>query len=463
MKNLLFATGLAVGLLCQLLSPLASDASSLRETPLVKAVKRAQTAVVNIHTEKSSDESNSIFGTTNRGKINGMGTGIVLDERGYVVTNNHVIAGVDSLEVSLCDSSRYSAHVVAFDRAHDLAIIKIDGNPKLDVMTIGTSSDLMVGETVIAVGNAFGYVHTVTSGIISSLSRDVEVNEEQQYRNLIQTDASINPGNSGGPLLNLDGEVIGINVAIRAGAQRIGFAIPIDDAREQIARLLSVETLEQKYHGLLTRDVKTPDSLQLIVDNVKSGSPSESAGFQNGDVIVRIGQTQIEDRVDLERSLLGLRTSDNIPVLIRRGSEEQELMLSLSRLSARQFASGVETPAKPSAQPVAFKGSGAWDVLGMQLEEMTGSSKKRLSPRYRGGMQVVNVRPGSPAAANGIRQGDVLVGLHVWETVNTENIDYVLDHPQLKTFNPLKFFILRNGETLYGHLNLSSTQATASR
>ncbi len=429
----------------------------------MKAVKRAQTAVVNIHTEKSSDESNSIFGKTNRGKINGMGTGIVLDERGYVVTNNHVIAGVDSLEVSLCDSSRYSAHVVAFDRAHDLAIIKIDGNPKLDVMTIGTSSDLMVGETVIAVGNAFGYVHTVTSGIISSLSRDVEVNEEQQYRNLIQTDASINPGNSGGPLLNLDGEVIGINVAIRAGAQRIGFAIPIDDAREQIARLLSVETLEHKYHGLLTRDVKTPDSLQLVVDNVKSGSPSESAGFQNGDVIVRIGQTHIEDRVDLERSLLGLQTSDNVPVLIRRGSEEQELMLTLSRLSSRQFASGVETPTQPSAQPVAFNGSEAWDVLGMQLEEMTGSSKKRLSPRYRGGMQVVNVRPGSPAAANGIRQGDVLVGLHVWETVNTENIDYVLDHPQLKTFNPLKFFILRNGETLYGHLNLSSTQTTASR
>ncbi|MCA8989423.1 MAG: trypsin-like peptidase domain-containing protein, partial [Planctomycetaceae bacterium] len=259
MKNLLLAIVMSVAFASQSLAPCSKLSASQRETPLVRAVQRAQTAVVNIHTQKTATESTSVFGTTNRGKINGMGTGIVIDERGYLVTNNHVIAGVDSLEVSLLDGSRYSAHVVAFDREHDLAIVKIDGNPKLDVMTIGTSSDLMLGETVIAVGNAFGYVHTVTSGIISALSRDVEVNEEQQYKNLIQTDASINPGNSGGPLLNLDGEVIGINVAIRAGAQRIGFAIPIDDARELIARLMNIEVLDQKFHGLKTRDIKSPD------------------------------------------------------------------------------------------------------------------------------------------------------------------------------------------------------------
>ncbi|HCS50069.1 MAG TPA: serine protease [Planctomycetaceae bacterium] len=462
MKNKFLAIMLTAGCLCQFLSSSTLDAASIRETPLVRAVKRAQTAVVNIHTEKSAEESNSVFGTTNRGKINGMGTGIVIDERGYLVTNNHVIAGVDSLEVSLHDGSRYSAHVVTFDREHDLAIIKVDGNPKLDVMEIGTSSDLMLGETVIAVGNAFGYVHTVTSGIISSLSRDVEVNEEQQYKNLIQTDASINPGNSGGPLLNLDGEVIGINVAIRAGAQRIGFAIPIDDARELIAKLMSVEVLEKMYHGFTTRCVHSGGGHELIVDRVKSGSPADKAGMKPGDVIVRMGTVGINDGVDLERSLLGVRSTDSVPVTIVRNETEQQLSLTLERLQKGQFVHGVESP-KDQTEPVVYSQAGAWDVLGLKLVELAETSKSRVSPRYRGGMQVTNVRPGSPAASNGIKRGDILVGLHVWETVNEENISYVLDHPQLETFSPLKFFILRNGETLYGHLSLKNIPKTASR
>ena len=147
-----------------------------------------------------------------------MGTGIIIDERGYIVTNQHVIAGVDSLRVTLYDGSTFTAEPISYDVKHDLAIIKIEASRPLPVIPLGTSSDLRLGESVIAIGNAFGYEHTVTAGIISSLSRDVEVNEHQSYKNLLQTDASINPGNSGGPLLNLDGEVIGINVAIRAGA-----------------------------------------------------------------------------------------------------------------------------------------------------------------------------------------------------------------------------------------------------
>ncbi len=457
MKNTILAIGLTTCVLIQGLSTQIAAASSLRETPLVKAVQRAQKAVINIHTEKSAEESNSVFGNTKRGKINGMGTGIVIDERGYVVTNNHVIAGVESLEVSLVDGSRYSAHVVAFDRQHDLAIIKIDGSPALEVMKIGTSSDLMLGETVIAVGNAYGYVHTVTSGIISSLSRDVEVNEEQQYKNLIQTDASINPGNSGGPLLNLDGEVIGINVAIRAGAQRIGFAIPIDDARNLIARLINIEVLDSKQHGLITRDYKRADIRELQIDQVHAGSPAEKAGFTSGDVVLKIDQQDVIDRVDLERALLGRSLSEKIPVLVRRGDVEEQIYLTLASLHRTQYAHGVELPSQ--TKPVSFEKGGTWEVLGLRLEELPENQKSRVGPRYRGGMQVVSVRADSPAAANGIRRGDVLVGLHVWETVNTENISYVLDHPQLKTFSPLKFFILRNGETLYGHLNLTTQTA----
>ena len=454
MNKTILAIGLALLSLLHGVVLSNSYASSLRETPLVKAVQRAKRAVVNIHTEKSADSSHSVFGTTKRGKINGMGTGIVIDERGYVVTNNHVIAGVDSLEISLADGGRYPAHVVAFDRKHDLAIIKIDGNADLEVMPIGTSSDLMLGETVIAVGNAFGYVHTVTSGIVSSLSRDVEVNEEQQYKNLIQTDASINPGNSGGPLLNLEGDVIGINVAIRAGAQRIGFAIPIDDARAIISRLISVEVLEHYYHGLKTHDNKKADLRELVVDHVAKGSPAERAGFEKGDVIVRVGENEIQDAVDLERSLLGRGQADNISCIVKRGDSEEELSLSLVKTSEVKNVSGVELP--PQSEPTDSSDNDAWNVLGMKLKKLPESQRSRVGSRYRGGMVVQSVRPHSPASASGIRRGDILVGLHVWETVNEENITYVLDHPQRSSFSPIKFFILRNGETLYGHLKIQS-------
>lgn len=454
MNKTILALGLVTLSLLQGIATTHLCASSLRETPLVKAVQRAKRAVVNIHTEKTADNSNSLFGTTKRGKINGMGTGIVIDERGYVVTNNHVIAGVDSLEISLIDGGRYPAHVVAFDRKHDLAIIKIDGHADLEVMPIGTSSDIMLGETVIAVGNAFGYVHTVTSGIVSALSRDVEVNEDQQYKNLIQTDASINPGNSGGPLLNLDGDVIGINVAIRAGAQRIGFAIPIDDARILISRLISIEMLEQNYHGLQTHDKKESELRELIVDGVAKGSPAEQAGFEQGDVIIRIGQTTIIDGVDLERSLLGRGGADPISCVVMRNGDEEELLLSLAHTSNVKHVVGVEMPSQK--ETASYENDSAWDVLGLKLEELPESQKGRVGPRYRGGMIVSAVRPNSPAAKSGIKKADILVGLNVWETVNEENVTYVLDHPKLRTFNPLKFFILRKEQTLYGHLKIQT-------
>ena len=174
-----------------------------------------------------------------------MGTGVIIDERGYIVTNYHVIQDVDVITVTLDGGSSYEGRPVSYDRKHDLAIIKVAANEQLTVMKMGTSSDLMLAESVYAVGNAFGYEHTVTAGIVSQLHRDVEVDETQAYENLIQTDASINPGNSGGPLINLNGEVIGINVAIRSGAQRIGFAIPIDDARRTIAQIDECGTPER--------------------------------------------------------------------------------------------------------------------------------------------------------------------------------------------------------------------------
>src|SRR5262249_10808566 len=159
-------------------------------------------------------------------RVNGMGTGIIIDPRGYIVTNQHVIEDVSVLRIRLADGSTYIASVFARSPEMDLAIIKIDAREPLPIVLLGTATDLMLGETVIAIGNAFGYEHTVSVGVVSALKRDVSLNKDMSYKSLIQTDASINPGNSGGPLLNVHGELVGVNVAIRAGAQNIGFAIP---------------------------------------------------------------------------------------------------------------------------------------------------------------------------------------------------------------------------------------------
>jgi serine protease Do len=193
-------------------------ASSLRRSPVVEATRKARPSVVNIQGRKTirAEQVESSGGDPFR-QVNGMGTGIIIDPRGYILTNYHVVENVEVIHVTLEDKREFIGRFVAHDPVSDLAIIRIDAGAPLPVIDMGISSDLMPGETVIAVGNAFGYEHSVTSGIISALHREVQVSATQKYRDLIQTDASINPGNSGGPLLNIDGEMIGVNVAVRVG------------------------------------------------------------------------------------------------------------------------------------------------------------------------------------------------------------------------------------------------------
>ena len=449
------------------LSPSSPSAPASRITPIVRAVERVRSATVNIHSEKRADQADSLFSTNKDRKINGMGTGIIIDTRGYIVTNHHVVNGVDSLRVTLVDGSSYMARVVSFDSKHDLAIIKIDPAQQLDVMVMGTSSDLMLGEDVLAIGNAFGYEHTVTRGIISALSRDVEVNEEQGYENLIQIDAAINPGNSGGPLLNRDGEVIGINVAIRAGAQKIGFAIPIDDARKIIARLLNIERLDNNYHGLQAQDFKQGVDRRLIVSTTSPGSPAAVAGLAQGDVIEKVASIDVVDMADFERGLLGRRGGEAVTVVVRRGEEQKNLQLKISPLNQRNTTVAVNrnavqqsfsTSTSDTSGGSAGEAKSPWNVLGMRLQSLPPGERSMVNPKYRGGMRVVAVRHEGPAYRNGIREGDVLVGLNVWETITAENVDYVIAHPNLNTFNPLKFYILRGKETLYGYLQLSDSK-----
>lgn len=443
--------------------------TSVRETPLVRAVRECRGAIVNIHTEKPAEGNleNRFFSRKDR-KVTGMGTGIVVDERGFIVTNHHVITQVEKITVTQEDGETYSARVLEVDREHDLAIIRVFPTRPMTVMNMGTSSDVMLAEQVFAVGNAFGYEHTVTAGIVSAVSRDVEVDETQSYENLIQTDASINPGNSGGPLLNLDGEIIGINVAIRAGAQRIGFAIPINDARIVIADLLSRGTPK---HGLVGTDVNTAKNQHLIVDSVEAGSPAARSGLKAGDVVRKVRDVAITDNADWERSLLELPRGEKVEISVDRDGESLALQYKFdavevvaSRVAARPVSKAAlsTATAKPAATPSNAAGiQRAWSRLGIKIAELSQSERQRLPSRYNGGVKIVFVQSGSAGARHGLRNGDVLVGLDGYEILTAQNLEFILDETRLKKTRKLSFQIIRNGsQALVGSISLASTART---
>jgi serine protease Do len=426
--------------LTSILFPAPSRASELRRTAIVRAVEEARDAVVNIHGRKTVRAEEEPLGADRFRQVNGMGTGVVIDPRGYVITNYHVVEGVSRIQVTLADNQTLVAQLVAHDQKTDLAVIKLSLDRPMPVIRIGKSSDLMLGEPVIAIGNAYGYSHTVTRGITSALNRAVQVSDEQHYDNLIQTDASINPGNSGGPLLNIDGEMIGVNVAVRVGAQGIGFAIPVDDVMEVAARLMSVERLERLTHGVAGTTTVANDTPRFVVASIRKNSPAEKSGLQAGDVITAVAETRVDRALDFERALLGRKAGEEVAVSIARGGQPLTLNLALANL----------TVSKPAVV------DRTWDLLGLKLEPIAFEDFVSYNSRYRGGLKVTAVRPEGPAARQGIRRGDVLVGMHIWETISMDNVAYILNRPDFQQLQPVKFFILRGAETLYGHMSVSA-------
>jgi serine protease Do len=415
----------------------AGTGANARRTVVVEAVEKVQRSVVSISSEKlASSHSRWPFSPEdNQPKlVSGMGSGILVDGRGYIVTNHHVVDKVQGLIVQLFDGSNYAARVLQSDPVMDLAVIKVDADHPLAAVDIGTSSDLMVGESVITIGNAFGYENTVSVGIVSALHRDVTLSDEQVYRNLIQTDACINPGNSGGPLINVNGELIGINVAVRAGAQGIGFALPIDEVKRVVAEMMSTRRLASSWHGLVAAEQRKAGKRAVVVTEVQHGSPAESAGFQPGDELIKVGELAIANPLDLERGMLDVSPGHPTTVAIRRGTSEKAVSLE-----TKPLAGGSATPDDL-----------VWRVLGVKTQPVSNDFVSSVSPKLRGGLYIQAVSPGSPAAQASIQKGDILVGMNVgsrhWETIRADNILYVLRQPETsQTQSALLYLVRRNG------------------
>ena len=424
-------------------SALADDAQSNRRTPLVSAVEHCREAVVNLRGRKivaGSAESTSVA-TEEERQVNGMGTGVIIDSRGYILTNYHVVQDVRQIQVTTADRQTVTATLLAHDPETDLALLKINSRQPLTAIRIGSSSDLLLAETVAAVGNAYGYEHTVTVGIISHLNRTVQVNEKQIYRNLIQTDASINPGNSGGPLLNLDGEVIGINVAVRVGAQGIAFAIPINDAIEVAARLIAQSTGAQITHGLSLETSYSGDKPRIIVQSCERDSTAATNGLKTGDQIVSVDGVTVVRAIDFQKAMIDRRAGDTVQLTI----------------SNETYPAGKTIPLALTQAPdtMAYV---AWKPLGLQMEPASEAEMAGRHANYQRGQKVVQVRAGSPAEKEGIQPGDILVAMHGYKTESIENLAYILKQPEVQDKKNFLFYILRNRDPFFGQLRIADTR-----
>ena len=421
--------------------------SNNRRTPIVDLVQRVKGAVVNIHSERNAHNAAAADSFTMApapNRVNGMGTGIIIDHRGYIVTNHHVIEDVSVIRVRLSDGSTQTAQVVARCPEMDLALLKINAGRPLPVMPLGTADDLMVGEKVVAIGNAFGYENTVSDGIVSAVKRDVSLNKEMSYKSLIQTTAAINPGNSGGPLLNVNGEMVGVNTAIRAGAQNIGFAIPVDNMIRVVESMLRTRRSANSYDGLHYHDrlEAGQDGLvrKVVVESNEANSPASNSGLRNGDVLLQVGDVRVACGYDVERGLLEHKPGELVPVVVRRQGQEQRLELALA------------SPDRNRPGPTDM----VWAKLGVQLKPIDSEIVSRVNHQLHGGLEVTAVEEDSLAGKAGIRKGDILVGLHNWETLTVDNVAFVLSHPDLSHFSPLSFYIVRSGQVrrgFLGHVN----------
>lgn len=371
---------------------IASIAS--RESSVVRAVKVASPSVVAITTEVATQNP---FSWMPSGTSSSEGSGVVIDPQGIVLTNAHVVDGAIAIEATFSDDRSFEAEVIGLAPELDLAVLRLNMDSTSMSVEIGSSSDLMLGETVIALGNPFGLGHTVTTGVISAVDRPLET-ERRIYQNFIQTDASINPGNSGGPLVNIDGELVGINTAIRSNAEGIGFAIPVDRAMKVAQDLLNFGRVQRPWLGVDIEDVFfTMDGKRRTAPQVSWVYP-EHRHLKKQDTILSIDGKMVQGRGDLNAYLSTLNPGKTVDVEVWRRGEVQTMAL--------------DTEALPTA------------VVDMALDEVLGV---QLSAK-QSTVQITRVAAQGAFARNGLKVGDQLLAVNGQRVRNLDEVRTILSN-----------------------------------
>jgi serine protease Do len=357
-------------------------------------------------------------------QMQAQGSGFLIGEDGYVVTNNHVIDGADKIVVAAQDGDEYEATLVGTDSKTDIALLKIDADNRLPSLQFGDSDKARVGDWVLAIGNPFGLGGTATAGIISARGRDIQ---SGPYDDFLQIDAPINSGNSGGPVFNADGDVIGMNTAIyspNGGNVGIGFAIPAQQIIEVVDSLQSTGTVRRGWLGVQIQDVgdKMASSFSLdkatgaLVGAVVDDSPADKAGLMVGDVILKFGGQEIEDAHALSRIVAAAEPKNRVPVEVWRDGSEKTLHVKLG-----------ESAEEASVASLSGSAATAEQDLGLHVANLTDEYRSRLGlPDDYPGVVVMGVAPDSPAAEEGLRRGDVVSRIDAQPVGNVNEAEHAL-------------------------------------
>lgn len=405
MNRNLFAALTAIVLLFSLSpSQALARADDARYTPVVKAVQASAPAVVNITSATVVDRRDNPFGFAPNDMIpfldeffgrrapqrkavqQSLGSGVIIDgAKALVLTNAHVISGASSIKAKLLDGREFDAELVGAAADFDIAVLHLQGADKLPQVEMAEAKDILIGETVIAIGNPYGFTHTVTTGVVSALHRSIRT-EHAVYTDFIQTDAAINPGNSGGPLLNILGQLIGVNTAIKAGAEGIGFAIPVDKAKRVVAQLLKQGVVSPVWLGFAGQDLDQRTAAYfglralkgLLITEVYERSAAEAAGLTPGDLLLSVNGAEVENGDHYLQLVRALIPGEDVNLTIVRGDRRMTVQARAERFTE------------------AVAGGLALRRWGFALEPRGG----------RGGLLVTDIRQGGPAARIGLTRGD---------------------------------------------------------
>ena len=376
-----------------------------------------------------------------------MGSGFIISEDGYVVTNNHVVDGADEVTVTLTDRREYEAQVIGTDLSSDLALLKIDAED-LPAVKWGSSEDLKVGEWVVAIGSPFGLDYSASAGIVSAMGRSIPNESRENYVPFIQTDVAINPGNSGGPLFNLDGEVVGINSQIytrSGGSIGLSFAIPASLARDVVAQLKDKGRVDRGWLGVGIQDVDLNLAKAMglskphgaLVAQVEAGAPAAQAGILAGDIITRFDGHKVKEQGDLPHVVGRTRPGREVDVELMRKGKRKKFQVVVGAL-----------PGSDDERPHAAGGTPSTDIggrLGVVVSEIPDALKQRWG--VDSGVLVKQVVPGKAGAKAGLRSGDIIAQLGFDEVEDMKDFDKVVKDLPEGELLPIRFF--RAGQPIF--------------